>query len=369
MPNKPTTVLITNIPAPYRETIHQMIYQKLQGNYIVFYCDQKEPNREWSFKFGDYEHIFLKQRVFTYKGRFIHFNPDVWKRLNESNPDVVITAGSFNPTILIAFIWSLLKRKKHIPMTDGWLQSEKSLSFIHRWIRKIVYHNSDAYIGASKHSLDLYRSYRCEEKKLFQSHLCANNDLFLRSKLVEKKYDLMFSGQFIERKMPLFFVEVAQRIKAKRGKCSVLILGSGELKEKFLLKLDEYGIDTHYAGYVSQDELPHYYASAKIFLFPTLQDPWGVVANEAMAAGTPVITCENAGVSGDLVLHNQNGFVLPLETQVWAKKAMLLLYDTALYDRMSQQCLIDVQSFSYNHAVQGIVDAINFTQKESQYEK
>jgi glycosyltransferase involved in cell wall biosynthesis len=363
-----STVLLTNIPAPYRESMHEIVSKKLKGKYTVLYCDQKEPNRDWTFSYGDYKYIFLKRKMLTYKGRYIHINTDVWKKLNRLNPDVVITAGSFNPTMLIAFFWSIIKRKKHIPMTDGWLRSESTLTIIHHWVRKIVFKYSDAYIGASKHSLDLYKSYGCSNDKLFQSHLCANNELFHEIVQQEKKYDLMFSGQFIERKMPLFFAEVAQRIKAKRGKCSVLILGSGELKDEFLAKLEEFEIETHYAGYVSQNELPQYYASAKIFLFPTLQDPWGVVANEAMAAGTPVITCENAGVAGDLVIHDVNGHILPLNVDIWAEKTDFLLNNNETYTRLSKQALVDVQNFSYENAAQGIVDAVQYTLKKEKYE-
>jgi len=364
MQKNPNIILITNIPAPYRETIHELISTKITGNYTVLYCDQKEPNRDWSFALGNYKHIFLKRKMLTYKERYIHINTDVWGKLNHLNPDVVITAGSFNPTMLIAFGWSKIKRKIYIPMTDGWLISENNLTILHKWVRKIVYKFSDAYIGASKHSIDLYKSYGCKDEQIFQSHLCANNQLFLQSINQEKKYDLMFSGQFIERKMPLFFAEVAQLIKAKRGKCSVLILGSGELKDAFLSKLEEYGIEMSYAGYVSQNELPSYYASAKIFLFPTLQDPWGVVANEAMAAGTPVITCENAGVAGDLVIHDVNGCVLPLDVEIWAEKTAFLLNNSETYARLSKQALIDVQNFSYENAAQGIVDATEYSLTE-----
>jgi glycosyltransferase involved in cell wall biosynthesis len=364
MANTPNVAFITNIPAPYREAIHELVSNVLDDNYTVLYCDQKEPNREWSFTFGDYKHFVLKRQMITYKGRYIHLNLDVWKTLNQLDPDVVITAGSFNPTMLIAFVWAKLHRKKHIPMTDGWLKSENSLSLIHRWIRKIVYTYSDAYIGASKHSLNLYRSYHCSDEQLFQSHLCANNGFFAEYPQQDKKYDLMFSGQFIERKMPFFFAEVAKFVKEKRGECSVLLLGSGELKEAFLSKLAEYGIESYYAGYVSQDELPQYYKSAKLFLFPTLQDPWGVVANEAMAAGTPVITCDNAGVANDLVIHEVNGLILPLVPEHWAEKATILLDDAQLYARMSKQAHIDVQEFSYENAAYGILNAIKYTLTE-----
>lgn len=361
MQNNPSIAMVTNIPAPYREKIHELVSAEFENNYTVLYCDKKEPNRKWTFELGHYKHIFLKRRMITYKGRYIHINTDTWHILNQLNPDVVITAGSFNPTMLIAFAWSKIKNKKHIPMTDGWLRSESALSIVHKLIRKMVYKFSNAYIGASKHSLDLYKSYGCKDKQLFQSHLCANNALFYESGRKEKVYDLMFSGQFIDRKMPLFFAEVAKTVKEKRGKCKVLILGSGELEQEFLGKLAEYEIDTHYAGYVSQSELPGYYTSAKIFLFPTLQDPWGVVANEAMAAGVPVVTCTNAGVANDLVIDGVNGYILPLETLIWAEKITGLLNDEERYERFSKRAVTDVQEYSYANAAKGIADAVNYS--------
>ena len=110
-------------------------------------------------------------------------------------------------------------------------------------------------------------------------------------------------------------------MKDKLGYCRVLLIGSGELKEDILKKLDEYGIDYDYPGFVETRNLPEYYSKAKILLFPTLNDTWGVVANEAMAAGLPVITCENAGVAHDLVIQEETGFVLPVEKEVWAEKS------------------------------------------------
>jgi len=145
--------MVTNIPAPYRETMHELISRKVTG-YHVIYCQQCEANREWEFEKGRYSRSFLRNRVFCYKKRFIHINPDVWTELNHRNPNIVITTG-FNPTHLIAFLWCFLNNRKHICMNDGWLGSESSLSPVHRLIRKCVYNRTVAFIGASKHSLDL----------------------------------------------------------------------------------------------------------------------------------------------------------------------------------------------------------------------
>lgn len=352
--------LITNIPAPYREAIHQQVAEYFHGNYTVIYCHEKEPNRDWRLNERKYPSIILQSNMLAYKGRYIHFNADIFKKLNRLSPDVIITTG-FNPTMLFAFAWAKAKGKKHIAMTDGWLGSESHLSWAHRLVRKLVYHFSSAYIGASKHSLDLYRHYRCKENALFQSQLCANNIAFESYRHTPKKYDLMFSGQFIEGKMPLFFAEVAHKVKLLKGSCSVLVLGSGPMEAILLKQLNEYGIDIHFPGFVTQEELPAYYAAARLLLFPTLQDAWGVVANEACAAGTPVITCDNAGVAHDLIQHNKNGFILPLDSKIWSEHAMTLLNDHALYKQFATQAISDVEHFTYQQAAQGIIDAINYS--------
>lgn len=355
--------LITNIPAPYRETIHRLVSAHFSGNYTVIYCQQKEPNRQWQLDRHDYHSVTLGGRMVSYKGRFIHINPEVITQLNKLDPGVIITTG-FNPTMLLAFAWSLAKGRKHIAMTDGWLKSEAGLSHLHRLVRQLVYWFSAAYLGASRHSLDLYRHYHCREEALFQSHLCANNEAFFPQIGTPKKHDLLFSGQFIAGKMPLFFAEVAQKIRHSKGSCSALVLGDGPLKEEFLGRLSAYGIEVEYPGFVAQQELPPYYASARILLFPTRQEAWGVVANEAMAAGVPVITCDNAGVANDLVQHNKNGYILPLDADTWCHHALQLLRDPALYQQFSANAVAAVQPFNYANAAQGIIDAITFAQNK-----
>jgi glycosyltransferase involved in cell wall biosynthesis len=354
-------VMITNIPAPYREKVHERASAMLEGEYHVLYAHEIEPDRQWEFERGRYSQAFLKKRYFKYKDRYIHFNFNIIKELNRLNPQVVITTG-YNPFFLFAFIWALLKKRKHICMTDGWIGSERHLSWVHRAIRRIVFRYSSAFIGASKHSLNLFIRYGCNKNALFQSQLCANNDLFRNHIPTEKKFDIIFSGQFIPRKMPLFFVEVAAKLTKRLKHCRALVMGDGPLKEKFIKKLKENDIEFSYSGYVQQKDLPNYYASGRILLFPTLLDPWGVVVNEACAVGLPVITCENAGVAHDLIIHEHNGYILPLDVDVWVQHALQLLENEALYKKMSDNSLVKVQEYSFERAARGIVEAIRFSE-------
>jgi glycosyltransferase involved in cell wall biosynthesis len=118
-------------------------------------------------------------------------------------------------------------------------------------------------------------------------------------------------------------------------------------------------VDLSLAGFATQEELPHWYAQCRILLLPSFWDPWGVVANEACAAGVPVIASPFAGASGELVRDGVTGFVRALDVDAWAEAAARLLRDETLYARMSRTASEVVSSeYSFDGAARGLVAAI-----------
>jgi hypothetical protein len=101
----------------------------------------------------------------------------------------------FIPTYLFAFAWAIFHKVPHIAMSDGTLQSEKSLSFIHRFLRRVVFRRSAAFVGASKGSI------RSISKLWSKSMLECINLLFVCTIMLlslpesEKVSDFLFSGQ------------------------------------------------------------------------------------------------------------------------------------------------------------------------------
>jgi glycosyltransferase involved in cell wall biosynthesis len=348
--------LVTNIPAPYREKVHELISQKFDGNYTVIYCAEKEADREWKFNFGNYKKIFLSKENET----AVHNNRKIWSVLSKLNPDVVVTNGFF-PTMIYAFIWCAVRRKKHIVFTDGTIKSETTLSAVHRIIRKIFFRYTHAFVGSSDGSMALYKSYGITSEKIFRTYLCVDNTKFQPISFAEKKYDLMFSGQFIERKLPFFFIEVAKLVKEQLGECKILIIGGGHLKEQIIKKLREYDLEFDYPGFIQQEQLPFFYPLSKLFLFPTKWDPWGVVANEAMASGVPVITSADAGVAYDLIIPDNTGLILPLEEKKWAETIVTLLKNQEKLEAIAINALNHVKKYNQQSAADGFTNAIDFT--------
>lgn len=358
--------MVTNIPAPYRLPVYERLVAKPGIELCVFFCSGREPDREWDLQEGGFQQVFLTEKFITYRGRYIHCNPDAWSALKRFAPDVVITTG-FNPTFLVAYAFARWHGLRHIAMTDGTLVSESAtLSGIHRFIRRVVYRGSQAFIGASEGSLALYRSYGVggeQGQALFQSHLCANNSAYAPRPWSEKTFDFVFSARFVALKQPLFAMDIAQQVARRLGRpVRLLLLGSGPLQAEMQARADGMRgeVDVVFAGFVKQAALPGHYASAKLLLFPTTFDPWGVVANEACAAGLPVLVSDVAGVAGDLVVDGVNGRVLPLVLEAWVDAAVGLLSDPVLYARQAEASLARVARFDHGHAAQGIRDAVHW---------
>jgi glycosyltransferase involved in cell wall biosynthesis len=352
--------MVTNIPAPYRLPTYELLADFPGIELTVIFCSGREPDREWDLQRLRVPHVFLRERVLAWKGRYIHANPDVWSRLRALEPEAIITTG-FNPTHLIAFAFARLYRVRHIAMTDGTAVSESRLSALHHWLRRLVYRRSHAFIGAGEGSFALYRQYGVPESSLYQSHLCANNPVFAATTAPQRDIDLIFCGRFAAGKLPLFAIEVAEQVARRLGRRVVLLLvGSGELNAQMRQAVDQASrwIDARFAGFARQSELPAHYARSRLLLFPTAGDTWGVVANEACAAGVPVIVSPQAGVAGDLVRDGENGRVLALDVGLWADAAATLLFDDAAWRRMSQRALELVQPYTYANAAAGVAAAV-----------
>ena len=99
------------------------------------------------------------------------------------------------------------------------------------------------------------------------------------------------------------------------------------------------------------------YRSARIFLFPTRADVWGVVANEACAAGLPVLVTPHAGVAGELVVDGKNGFVRELDIDSWTDCALRLLQHPARCAAFGRHSELLVEPYHFDAAARGMAEA------------
>ena len=357
-------VIVANIPAPYREVIYSKLAQMEAIDLTVIYCKQIEDNRHWVLdEDRSYHCIFLQSATMVFGEHTFYFDYSVLRRLRQLNPDVVVT-NAFAIPMLLAFLYSLITGKKHISFTDGTIHTESRLTIFHKIIRRLVYASSAAFIGPSEASRQLYLNRGVDEEKIFVSQLCIDNQKFSNDVDFEsREYDLLYIGQIIDRKLPFFFVEIVRKLVTLRGQVSVLIAGAGDKKDEFLSALDSSGANVFFQGFVAQEKLPMIYRKAKLLLMTTREDCWGVVANEALASGTPVFTSPFAGAANELVLDKVTGAVIALDADLWAERANKVLSEREVWNRLSLQGRRHVRQFNYDTAAKGLWDALTYVDR------
>lgn len=351
--------VVTNIPTPYRIPVYDLLGAVGDFDVRVFYFAEREFNRAWTLPDPQVESHVLKSTTLHWRGRDIHFSRGVWRQLDGFRPHVVVTNG-FNPALLVAFAWSVMHRAAHVAQTDGTPDLERRLGRVHRLVRRVVSRRSPTTVAASRAGLDLLTQWGARPETRYLSALAVDNAAFAADPARGRDVDVLVSGHLDARKDPLFALRVAAAAATRLGRrLSVVLLGDGPLRAE----VEAYGRD-HAAqlevtavGFVQQDALPGWYRRARTFLFPSHEDAWGLVVNEAAAASVPLVVAEAAGAR-ELVEPGVSGYVLPLDERMWIDAVVSLLSDEHRRTAFGAAAAERVAAYTYEAAAAGLEDAI-----------
>jgi glycosyltransferase involved in cell wall biosynthesis len=366
-------LILNDIPTPWREPVYERVYHALSGAAQVVYFKSNEKRRLWSFSLGSHPKIMLKSITITIGNTERFFNPGIIPLLLRQRPRVALLATCIkDPTFWLALIILRVLGTKIALLEDTWFGRDRGINALQKLARRIVYNAfGDAFVGTSQQALVLFNHYnrRLLPEQQFLSHLVADNAFFntrLASMPFERRFDVMFSGRIVPVKNPEFFAEVCGGVKDRLGRCRILIIGEGDetLKAAMRVIFEKHGVEYEFAGFIPHNRLPDFYAQSKLLLLPTSGDCWGVVINEAMLAGTPVITTDMTAAAGELVLNEQNGYVLPLDVNTWIQTVVEMLSNHEKWERISTNAQIKVQQFNYDKAAEGILAAFIFLEKQ-----
>lgn len=167
---------------------------------------------------------------------------------------------------------------------------------------------------------------------------------------------VLFVGKLIPRKHP----EALLRIAEKLPHVHVVFVGSGPLEPSLIAEAQRIRTSNiSFLGFVNQSQLANVYALSDIFVLPSEREPWGLVLNEAMAAGLPSVVSSDVGAVPDLILHGETGFVF--STGDWDAMTTLVQQlgtDVELRRRIGTAACARSQLYSYDATADGVLDAL-----------
>lgn len=136
----------------------------------------------------------------------------------------------------------------------------------------------------------------------------------------------MYVGRLVREKGVGTLLEAFARLRRSGANCSLVIVGDGSEEERYRRLARERGIGpVVFEDFVQQDKLPKMLALADAFVFPTWGDPYGIVVDEAMASGLPVVSTTSAGEIRDRVIDGRTGYLVTPQNAESLANGMALL--------------------------------------------
>ena len=135
--------------------------------------------------------------------------------------------------------------------------------------------------------------------------------------------------------------------------CGLYFVG-GEPTKQYLDIVHQNNIqNVHFIGFTEKEKLKLYYAAADIFVLPTREDIWGLVINEAMAAGLPVITTNRCGAGLELIKNNQNGYLVQVDdVDNLSEKIHVILNNKNLKNKMENNATEVIKNYTVEKMAQ-----------------
>jgi glycosyltransferase involved in cell wall biosynthesis len=170
---------------------------------------------------------------------------------------------------------------------------------------------------------------------------------------------VLFAGKLIEKKQPLLLIDAFARARRDHD-AWLLIAGDGPLRAECEALVARLRVpNVVFAGFLNQTELPDAYAAADMFVLPSkLHETWGLVVNEAMNFGLPVVVSDKAGCAADLVRPGRNGFITAHDGPAALAHALsALMADPAMRARYGAESRRIIDAYTIAAAADGIVAA------------
>jgi glycosyltransferase involved in cell wall biosynthesis len=302
-------------PASYTLDMARNIHDKNQIDYCFIKSETLVVSNSSSNK------VFLDRLSFFRKLKYLLSQ---FKR-----SDLIIIHGYNNYPFIITFLLNLFSLKKRFIATDSDTQLSIPKNLLKRLLKwtylSIVFRNKYVlgFAGGSKTHKELFRYYGMLENRIFLMPMMVDNKKFYcDNKVFPKLFTFLYVGRIIKHKN---VEELIKQFNANfNDKDAVLrIVGSGVESDYLKTKYESYKVN--FVGKLFSQDLINEFHNASCFVCPSLFEPWGLVVNEALASGLPVIATKEVGACCDLIEGKETGLIAENNTEIGEK--MLQLFE------------------------------------------
>ena len=336
-------LFLTNIPVPYRIDF----FNEFKGYFLD------------SYKVGMDNGISL--RIFTWLNKR-------WDYI------IVGTHTSYNS--LLAMMYMKLRGIKYILNCDGGI-FYKNESSVKKLLKKFFVSSAEYYLSTGKHTNNWLKCYGGKKNRIYNYQLASfysdyiseeldvikKDKLFIKRELSVYEQQIILSvGRFIQEKGFDVLIEAAKFFDKKN--VGIYIIGGDFPLEYWYEIIETNDIkNIHFIPFQCTKNLKKWFVIADIFVLPTRNDSWGLVVNEAMAHGLPVITTDRCNAGLELIENYKNGFIVPVDdNNKLSEKINLLLENEMLRKQQGLNNLKKIKNYTIEKMAERHFEILNIIQ-------
>jgi glycosyltransferase involved in cell wall biosynthesis len=383
--------VINSHPIQYFAPLYAYLCRDSQMEVTALYCSDFSLRGEvdpgfkkkvsWDVDLtSGYPSIFLGEGARRRRpgGFFSLVCPQVWTEVRNGAYDAVWLHGYAYAAYVLAFLAAksrglpvFVRSETHLGLArSGWRRRVRDL------VLAVAGRFVDGCLAIGSANAEYYRSLGIPEEKIFMVPYTVDNDRFVNVArqaapdrvallrqygLPEDRLVVLYASKFMRRKHPDDVVAAVGELKRQGVRVSLLMVGTGEMDSELRQQVVGLGLDDQiaFAGFINQGELPRIYAASDVFVLPAEDEPWGLIVNEVLCAGLPVVVSSEVGCVPDLVKDGLNGFHMRAGDVPSLVRALSRLTESASLRReMSRAGLAIISQWSYEQCRIGLRQAL-----------
>jgi glycosyltransferase involved in cell wall biosynthesis len=385
--------VLNSHPIQYFAPLYRRIAQEEDIDLTVYYCSRQGLESyqdegfgttvQWDIPLLDgYNHTFLPNATGNEQvGEFFSlFNPSIVRELRKGDYDALLVHGHNYATHLLAIAAAKLTSTAVFMRGETHLELDRSpiKRALRQPVMRLLYRICDACLSIGTRNAEFYRQHGVEDDKMFQVPYTVDNAFFESAaapyredgREARAEFDfppdkplILFASKQTSRKRPADLLKAYEALRNRSVDAALVFVGSGPEEEELRHYAEEREIpDVHFLGFRNQSELPTLYALSDVFVLPSENEPWGLIINEVMCAGMPVVATREIGAVPDLVHHGENGLLYSVgRIDELSDHLETLVTDADLRRDMGERSLEIIDGWNHDRCVEGLRAALSET--------
>ena len=359
--SSPRLALLHHQFGPYHVARARVLRRTFPGTVDLIQLAESEAIRAWRADPGDLgiQTAVPGELESASPAAVTHATEAILERLR---PPVIAISGYAHPAMRRAATWARRRGAKAILISDSQARDLPRRAWKERLKRLFVSRNFDAAFVSGASAAFYVESLGIPAHRIWRGYDVVDNEHFaegarraradaatLRGALWLPSRYLLYVGRFAPEKNLARLIDAFGRACGDRAfdGWSLVLVGGGPLDAELKRQAAPRGGRIHFVPFQQAERLPAYYGLAEALVLPSLVEPWGLVVNEATAAGLPVVISGQCGCAAELVFPNLNGLIVdPTDVPALAAALVEISRDEARRRAWGQQSARLVATFS-----------------------